>query len=169
MIDASSGGSEAKRSEDGLSDASDSEDAGTGEFDNVINEINNAAGNGGGDEVDEEGGAGGDKGQPGAAGDGAAADVAGVAPPDGVDPGVAIPRGRGPGRSRTLPTGAATGVLGPPPARTPPAAAVARNGSTAACGAKVDGQLSGSSRTATASDRGRAFCTPINHGRKRLS
>ena len=47
MIDASSGGLEAKRSEDGLSDASDSEDAGgVDEFDkNVINEMNNAAGN----------------------------------------------------------------------------------------------------------------------------
>ena len=48
MIDASSGGSEAKRSEDGLSDGSDSEDAGAGEFANVINKMNNAAGNGGG-------------------------------------------------------------------------------------------------------------------------
>ena len=32
MIDASSGGSEAERSDDGLSDASDSEDEGAGEF-----------------------------------------------------------------------------------------------------------------------------------------
>jgi len=56
MIDASSGGSEAEGSEDGLSDASDSEDAGAGEFANVINEMNNAAGNGNGgeEEVDEE-------------------------------------------------------------------------------------------------------------------
>ena len=48
MIDASSGGSEAERSEDGLSDASDSEDAGVGEFANIINEMKNTAGNGGG-------------------------------------------------------------------------------------------------------------------------
>jgi len=48
MIDASSGGSEAKRSEGGLSNASDSEDAGVGEFANFINEMNNAAGNGNG-------------------------------------------------------------------------------------------------------------------------
>ena len=56
MIDASSGGSEAKRSGNGLSDASDSEEEGAGEFANVINEMNNAAGNGngGGEEVDEE-------------------------------------------------------------------------------------------------------------------
>ena len=56
MIDASSGGSEAERSEDGLSDASDFEDAGAGEFANVINKMNNAAGNGNGreEEVDEE-------------------------------------------------------------------------------------------------------------------
>jgi hypothetical protein len=32
MIDASSGGSEAERSDDGLSDASDSEDEGAGEL-----------------------------------------------------------------------------------------------------------------------------------------
>ena len=48
MIDASSGGSEAEKSEDGLSDASDSEDAGVGEFANIINEMKNTAGNGGG-------------------------------------------------------------------------------------------------------------------------
>jgi hypothetical protein len=48
MIDASSGGSEAERSEDSLSDASDSKDAGAGEFANVINEMNNAPGNGNG-------------------------------------------------------------------------------------------------------------------------
>ena len=48
MIDASSGGSEAERSVDGLNDASDSEDEGAGEFANVINEMNNAAGNGNG-------------------------------------------------------------------------------------------------------------------------
>jgi hypothetical protein len=53
MIDASSGGSEAERSEDGLSDGSDSEDAGAGEFVNVIKEMNNKAGTGGGEEVDE--------------------------------------------------------------------------------------------------------------------
>jgi hypothetical protein len=44
MIDASSGGSEAERSNDGLSDASDLEDEGAGEFANVINKMNNAAG-----------------------------------------------------------------------------------------------------------------------------
>ena len=48
MIDASSGGSEAEKSDNGLSDASDSEDAVTGEFANVINKMNNAAGNGNG-------------------------------------------------------------------------------------------------------------------------
>jgi hypothetical protein len=47
MIDALSGGSGAERSDDGLSDASDLEDEGAGEFANVINEMNNAAGNGG--------------------------------------------------------------------------------------------------------------------------
>ena len=48
QIDASSGGSEAERSNDGLSDASDLEDEGAGDFANVINEMNNAAGNGNG-------------------------------------------------------------------------------------------------------------------------
>jgi hypothetical protein len=38
MIDASSGGSEAERSDDSLSDAFDSEDNGAGEFANVIND-----------------------------------------------------------------------------------------------------------------------------------
>jgi len=42
------------QSDDGLSDASDSEDKGAGEFANVINEMNNAAGNGRGEEVNEE-------------------------------------------------------------------------------------------------------------------
>ncbi len=101
-------------------------------------------------------------------GNGVAAAVAGVAPPDGVAPAVAIPRrGRGHGRSHNLTTSVAAGVVGPPPARDPPATAVARNCSTAAHGAKVDGQISGSCGTVTASDRGRAFCTPINRGRKR--
>ena len=56
MIDALSGGSEAKRNDDGLSDASDSEDKGASEFaKNVINKMNNAAGNGnGGGGGDEE-------------------------------------------------------------------------------------------------------------------
>jgi hypothetical protein len=153
-----------------LSDASDSEDAVTGEFANVINKMNNAAGNGRGDEVDEEGNNGGDEeGQPGVVGNGVVAAVAGVAPPDGVAPAVAIPRGRGPGRSRTLPAGAAAGVVGPPPARAPPGPAVARTGSAAACGAEVESQISGSSGTATASDRGHAFRTPINRGRKRCT
>ena len=110
QIDASSGGSEAERSNDGLSDASDLEDEGAGDFANVINEMNNAAGNGnGGGEVDEEedaddAGIGvqglvwlrADEGQPGAAGN-------------------AGGRPRGPGRSRNVPVGAA-GVVGPPPA-----------------------------------------------------
>jgi hypothetical protein len=55
MIDALSGGSEARRSEDGLSDDSDiSDDTGlaAGEFSNVINDLNNAAVNG--EDVDEE-------------------------------------------------------------------------------------------------------------------
>ena len=104
-----------------------------------------------------------DKGQPGAADDGVVGAVAGVAPPDRVAPAVARPRGRGPGRSRTLLVGVA-GVAGPPPARAPPAATVARNGSAApaavvahngsaaARGAEVDGQISGSSGTAAAGD-----------------
>ena len=165
MIDALYGGSEAERSGDGLSDASDSEEEGAGEFAKIINEINNAAGNGngGGEEVDEEEDANdagigvqglvwlcadkghqrADDGQPGATDNRVVGAVAGVAPPDGVAPAVARPRGRGPGRSCTLPVGAA-GVIGPPPAPAPPAAAVACNGS--------DGQISGSSRTAAAGD-----------------
>jgi hypothetical protein len=196
MIDASSGGSEAKRSDDGLSDASDSEYEGASEFANVINEMNNAAGNHGGEEeIDEEEDADdagisvqglvwlrADEGQPSAADNGVVGAVAGVAPPDGdappdggVAPAVARrPRGRGPGRSRTLPVGVA-GVIGPSPAYAPPAAAVARNDSAAPAPAVArngsDGQMSGSSGTATApgSDQGRAFCTPINHGRKKKS
>jgi hypothetical protein len=79
-----------------------------------------------------------------------AAAVAGVAAPDGVAPALARPRGRGPGRSRTLPAGSA-GVVGPPPARAPPAA-VACNGSAAARGAEVDSQIPGSSGTEKSSD-----------------
>ena len=120
-----------------------------------------------------------DEGQPGAADDGVVGAVAGVAPPDRVAPAVARPRGRGPVRSCSLFVGAA-GVVGPPTARAPPAVAVAHNGSTApiaavahngsaaARGAKVDGQISGSSGTAAAGDRERAFCTPINRGRKKI-
>ena len=118
-----------------------------------------------------------DEGQPGAADDGVVGAVAGIAPhdgvtpPDGVAPAVARPRGRGPGRFRTLPVGVA-GVLGPPPARAPPAAAVARNGSAAPAAAVArngsNGQMSGSSGTAAAGgDRGHAFRTPINRGRKK--
>jgi len=108
-----------------------------------------------------------DEGQPGVADDGVIGAVAGVAPPedgvappDGVAPAVSRPRGRGSGRSHTLPVGVA-GVVGPPPARAPPAAAVARNGS--------DGQMSGSSGTVAAGgdQQGRAFHTPINRGRKK--
>jgi len=43
MIDAASGGSEARRSDDGLSDASDSGYEGAGEFASVINDMNNNA------------------------------------------------------------------------------------------------------------------------------
>jgi len=138
MIDASSGGSEAGRSDDGLSNAYDSENKGAGEFANVINEMNNTDGNGngnsGGEEVDEEedaddaagigvqglvwlrwdeeGHQRADEEQPGVADDGVVGAVAGVDPPDGVAPAavVARPRGRGPGRSRNVPAGAA-GVL----------------------------------------------------------
>ena len=129
MIDASSGGSEAGRSDDGLSDASDSGYEGAGEFASAINDMNNnAAANGGEEEIDEEedaddAGIGvqgrglvwrADEGQPSAADDdGVAPPPDGDAPPDGVAPAVARPRGRGPGRSRTLPIG--------PPARAPPA------------------------------------------------
>ena len=113
-----------------------------------------------------------DEGQPGVVDDEVVGAVAGVAPPDGVAtpdgvaPAVARPRGRGPGRSRTVPIG--------PPARAPPAAAaVARNGSAAPAPAVTcngsDGQMSGSSGTAAApgGDRGRAFRTPINGRRKK--
>ncbi len=95
MIDASSGGSEAERSEDGLSYGSDFEDAGAGEFANVINKMNYTAGNGGVEEVDDEEdtndsgigiqglvGLRPDEGQPGTADDRVAAAVAKVAAPD---------------------------------------------------------------------------------------
>ena len=126
IIDALSGGLEAKRSEGGLSDASDSEDTGAGEFANVINKMNNTPGNGigGGEEADEEEDTNDDGGQPDVAGNGVTAAVAMVVPPDGVAPAVAGPSGRGPGRSHTLPASAA-GVIGPPPAPAPPAAVVA--------------------------------------------
>jgi len=156
MIDASSGGSEARRSDDGLSDASDSGYEGAGEFANVMSEMNNSAANGKEEDIDEEedaddagiGVQGGlvwraDEGQPSAADDdGVAPPPDGDAPPDGVAPAVARSRGRGPGRSRTLPIG--------PPARAPPAAAaVARNGSMAPAPAVArngsNGQLSRSS------------------------
>jgi hypothetical protein len=131
-----------------------------------MNQMNNAAANGGEEEIDEEDDA--DDAGIGvqADNDGVVGAVAGVAPPpdgddappDGVAPAVARPRGRGPGRSRTLPIG--------PPA----AAAVARNGSAAPAPAVArngsDGQMSSSSGTA-AGDRGRAFRTPINRGRKK--
>ena len=157
MIDASSGGSEAKRSEDGLSDALDSEDAGAGEFANVINEMNNAPGNGngGGDEVDEEEDTDDDEGQPDVAGNGVAAAVARV-PPDGVAPTVAGPRGRGPGKSHTLSASAARVVV-PPPSPVPPAAALAAPPAAAVA------------HNTTASERGRAFHTWINPRRKRCT
>ena len=185
MIDALSGGLEAEKSDDGLSDASDSVDEDADEFANVINEMNNTAGNGNdrGEEVDEEEDANDagigvqglvwlceDEGQPVAADDGVVGAVAGVAPPDGVAPAVARPRGRGPGRSRTLPAGAASDV-GPPPACAPPVTAVARIGSAAPAAAVArngsNGQISGSSGTVAAGNRGRAVRTPINRGRKK--
>ena len=109
MIDASSGGSEAGRSEDGLFDGSGSDDAGVsaGEF---ANEFNNAARNGGGEEVDEEEDADGGVDavvapvEGGVRGDNGLRDAAGNAG-----------RPRGPGRSRNVPARAA-GVVGPPPA-----------------------------------------------------
>jgi hypothetical protein len=133
-----------------------------------MNQMNNAAANGGEEEIDEEDDA--DDAGIGvqANDDGVAGAVAGVAPPpdgdnappEGVAPVVARPRGRGPGRTRTLP-------IGGPPA----AAAVARNGIAApapavARNAGSDGQMSSSSGTA-AGDRGRSFRTPINRGRKK--
>ena len=169
MFYASSGGSEARRSDDGLSNASDLGYEGAGEFTNVINDMNNnAAANGGEEEIDEDEDADDEAGQPNAADDdGVAPPPDGDAPTDGVAPAVARPIGRGPGRFRTLPVG--------PPARAPPAAAaVARNGSAAPAPAAVarngsDGQMSGSSGTAAApgGDQGRAFRTPINRGRKK--
>jgi hypothetical protein len=165
MIDASSGGSGAGRSDDGLSDAAsdDSEYEGAGEFANMINQMNNAAANGGEEEIDEEDDA--DDAGIGVQADddgvvGAVAGVADDAPPDGFAPAVARPRGRGPGRSRTLPIGprAAAAAVAPRNGIAAPAPAVARNGS--------DGQMSSSSGTA-AGDRGRAFRTPINRGRKK--
>jgi len=191
MIDASSGGSEAGRSDDGLSDAYESENEGAGEFANVINEMNNPDGNGNGngggeDEVDEEediddaagigvqglvwlrGDEGGhqraDEEQPGAVDEGGA-------PPDGVArpaAAVARPRGRGPGRSRNVHAGAA-GVVGPPPPAAagvvgaPPPAGVV-GAPPAAAG--VVGALPLAQRAPHA-PRGRAFTTPINRGRKR--
>jgi hypothetical protein len=101
-----------------LSDASDSEYEGAGEFANVMLKMNNAAANGGEEEIDEEedaddagiGVQGGlvwlraDEEQPSAADDGVVGAIAGVAPPDGdappdggVAPAVARrPQGRGP-------------------------------------------------------------------------
>ena len=171
-----------------MSDASDLEYEGAGEFANVMNEMNNAADNGGKEEIDEEedandagiGVQGGlvwraDEGQPSVADDdGVVGAVAGEgeAPPDGVAPAaVARPvRGRGPGRSRTHPASAPAGVVRQPPAAT----AVGRNGSAAPAPAVArndgsDGQMSGSSGTVAApgGDRGRAFRTPINRGRKK--
>ena len=167
MIDASSGGSEAGRSDDGLSDAAsdDSEYEGAGEFANVMNQMNNAAANRGEEEIDEED----DANDAGigvqADDDGVVGAVAGVAPapdgdapPDGVAPAVARPRGRGPGRSRTLPIGPPTAAAVARNGIAAPAPAVARNGS--------DGRMSSSSGT-EAGDRGRAFRTPINNRRKK--
>jgi hypothetical protein len=129
IIDASSGGLEAKRSEDGLSDGYESDDTGVaaGEFSNVINKLNNASANGG-EEADEEEdaddvrigvdnvvapaeGVRGNNGVPGAAGNGVAADVAGV-----VAAAVARSRGRGPGRSRAPQPAGAAGVVHTSPA-----------------------------------------------------
>ena len=190
MIDALAGGLEAEKSDDGLSDASDSEDEGAGEFANVINEMNNKAGNSNdrGEEVDEEedaddagigvqglvwlrvddeGHQRADKGQPGAADDGVVSAVAGVAPPDEVTPAVARPRGRGPGRSRNVPARAA-GVVGPPPVAgvvgAPPAVGVVGARPLAQRAPRVAAALR---VCAVEAPRGRAFPTPINRGRKR--
>jgi len=56
MVDALSGGSETKRSEDSLSNGYDSDDTGVaaGEFSNVIHKLNNAAANGREEEYEEE-------------------------------------------------------------------------------------------------------------------
>ena len=181
MIDASSVGSEAERSNDGLSNASDFRDEGAGEFANVINEMNNAVGNGnvGGGEVDDEEDADDagigvqglvwlrtDEGQPGAVGN------AGGQP-------------RGPGRSRNLPAGAA-GVAGAPPAvgvvGAPPATGVAGAppvvgvvGAPPVAGVVGPCPLARRAPCANAARRvyaieapqGRAFTTTISRGRKR--
>ena len=201
MIDASSGGSEAKRSGDGLSDAYDSEDKGAGE---EFAAAGNGNRNGGGRRLmrtrrtpmmqglvfrdwcgfvwNQPA----DEGQPGAADDGVVGAVAGVAPPDGVAPAVARPRGRGPGRSRYVPAGGAAGVVGPPPAAgvvgappaagvvgAPPAAGVV--GARPAAGVVGARPLAQRAPRATVAlrvcaveaPRGRAFTTPINRRRKR--
>ena len=150
MIDASSGGSEAGRSYDGLSDASDLGYEGAGEFaviNNIIN--NNAAGEEEG--IDEDDVADDDEGAPPPPPEeGDAPTTTGVVPPA-----VATrPRGRGPPADRAPRKNDSAAPA--------PAAVVARNGS--------DGQMSGvSSGTAGAprGDRGRAFRTPINRGRKK--
>ncbi len=76
---------------------------------------------------------------------------------NGVATAVARPQGRGPGRSQAPPADGA----GVAEAR---GRVNVQNGA-AHSGAKVDGRSSRSSGMAT--DRGRAFCTPINWGRKR--
>jgi hypothetical protein len=164
MIDALSGGLEADRNDDGLSnsdgyDISDETGVAAGDFSNLINNFSNAAGNE--EDIDEEEDA-------GDAGFGAD-DVAPV-PVVGGDEGVpaawgnvvadavAIPRG--PCRSCVPPVGAAGiadacgGVDGKN--------AVSRSRSSRSSGTASSSQSSG-----TGSDLGRIFCTPINRGRKR--
>jgi hypothetical protein len=148
MMDASSGGSEAGRSDDGLSDVSDSGYEGAGEFAVINNMNNNAAAIGGEEGIDEDDAADDDEGAPPPDGD---------APIDGVAPAVARPRGRGLPAARAPPAAAAVARNN----GAAPAPAVARNGS--------DGQISMSSGTAGAprGDRGRAFRTPIHRVRKK--
>ena len=94
MIDASSGGSEAGRSDNSLSDASDPGYKGAGEF-AVINDMNNNAAAIGEEEgIDEDDMADDDEGAPPPDGDD---------PTDGVAPAVARPRGRGPPAARAPP------------------------------------------------------------------
>ena len=156
MIDASSGGSEAGRSDDDLSNASDLGDEGGDEGAGEFAVVNDAAAIGGEEGIVADDAA--DDGEVAPPPDGDAPPPDGDAPTDGVAPAPAVARPRGrPPAARAPPAAAAVarndGVA--------PAPAVARNGS--------DGQMSSFSRSAGAQrgDRGRAFRTPINRGRKK--
>jgi hypothetical protein len=161
MIDASSGESEAKRSEDGLSNGNDFDDTGVAvsEFPNVINKLNNAAANGVEEANEEEDGNGvgigvddvasaegvrGDNWAPGAVDNGVAADVAGV-----VTAAVARPRGRGPGRSCAPQPAEVAGIVRAPPVGVAAASAAA----AAKAWAGADGQ-----NGATCRGRGQCGC-----------